>query len=58
MEISHIIRDGQFNFKNTSSEDKNFTIQVNDPNSPDEFFFVHVEFTDEEIAWAPKPIRD
>ena len=44
------IRDGQFIFKNTYSENKKFTIRVDDPNSPDEFFFVHVELTDEKIA--------
>ena len=52
VEFSHAmildnIRDGQFIFKNTYSENKKFTIPMDDPNSPDEFFFVHVELTDE-----------
>ena len=46
------IRDGQFIFKNTYSENKKFTIPVDHPNSPDEFFFVHVELTDDKIAQA------
>ena len=46
------IRDGQFIFKNTYSEDKKFTISVDDPNSPDEFFFVHVELAFGKVAHA------
>ena len=46
------IRNGEFIFKNTNSENKKFTIPIDDPYSPDEFFFVHMELTDEKIAEA------
>ena len=56
-DISHAmildnVRDKQFIFKNTYSYKKKFIIQVDDLDSPDEFFFVHVELTDEKIAEA------
>ena len=44
------ISNRQFVFKNTYSENKKFTIQVDHENSPDELFFVHMELTDEKIA--------
>ena len=54
-EFSHAMildkmRDGNFIFKNTNSEDKKLTIPVNHENSPDELFFVHMELTDKKIA--------
>ena len=41
------IRDGQFVFKNTDSRQKKFTIPVDHQNAPDEFFFVHIEWTNQ-----------
>ena len=44
------ITNRQFLFKNTYSDNKKFTISVDDENSPDELFFVHMELTDKKIA--------
>ena len=46
------IRDGQFIFKNTYSEDKKFRISVDHPNSPDEFFFVHIHVKNRQAWYA------
>ena len=48
--ILDIISNRQFVFKNTYSDNKQFTISVDDENAPDELFFVHMELTDEKIA--------
>ena len=53
--ILDTISNRQFVFKNTYSDNKKFTIPVDDENAPDELFFVHMELTDEKIAEIGRP---
>ena len=44
------VRNSQFIFKNTYSNNKKYTIPIDAPNSPDELFFVHIDLTARKLA--------